>query len=501
MEDFLCSVEDEKMFPNFENGCVSLYPFSKISEDIRFAMSPFLFSHAIPGEIWRRLDPSSQISIPLTETTKLSTTCEKFEFVIENEGASPVKLRFPSVFYMSTFLNALSFNFAFLSTQINHFSLTRFRETCFSTKQKAKPIRKSLASHVHDLYAHQSLLEYLGYPLSGQDKVEELTPLEDSCILKLLESPQDPEALAKLGRSRVDPLYALLLLLILSSDSPFISASQQPHDLPLEHINTAPPLYILDNLCLGGSSNINADYQRLKIQWSTITATQLQHMENMAIIIKHIENAVLTTFVSDHPLTRVVFDVMISLFTLKDDMSTFHHELFDVLVEISQLFHPIDKLVSSNLEDIEHVVFWLFISIVNKTQLATLLERKDPEKILDPCLKLVRMFHPLLFDLLTAAGINNFVFLSNLILSLFTKVLSGPNLWNIWIAALASGDPLQFLQLMLAAALIVSYPEIIDQENVVKAVESAITNVMTTGSIDFLIGISWKLKDAVIRND
>ena len=111
------------------------------------------------------------------------------------------------------------------------------------------------------------------------------------------------------------------------------------------------------------------------------------------------------------------------------------------------------------------------------------------------------MLHPLLFDLLSSAGVNNFEFLAKLVLGLLTPVATGPKLWNIWISALASGDPMEFFQLMMASMLIISYPRIIGRDNIVEAVEKEIKSFIATSSADVLIGITWKLKDAAIRND
>ena len=57
------------------------------------------------------------------------------------------------------------------------------------------------------------------------------------------------------------------------------------------------------------------------------------------------------------------------------------------------------------------------------------------------------------------------------LVSLFSKVMMPPRLFSIWIAALASGDPMDFFQHMMAMAMILIYPEIVDSEQVVCNIE------------------------------
>ena len=493
------------MFTNLQRDNVLLYPLEKVGDDARATMSYFLASHVVPAEIWQQLDKSFEVSVSLTHKTSLEISWEKLEIVFQEKGEASVALRFAGAFYLSTFITALCFNFNLVTTGTKMLSIESIEEA--RARASAKPkFRKSLASHVHDLYAHQSLLEYLGYPLSEQDQVESMVPLAGALIQRLVESPHDPAVLAIVARSRVEPAHALLVLLILTSECSFRAAGErysrpEPVIIDGDPVEIANPVYLIDALTLGGSSNINSDYHRLKLQWSTMTEKQFSHMENMHINLKLLENATLTSFASGHPLTRVVFDVMASTFTLKDELSTYHTELFYILMETVQLFHPIDKLVECELGDIEHVVFWLFIAIITKSKVLSYLERKNPEQVLDHCIKVVRMLHPLLFDLLSRAGVNNFEFLAKLVLGLLTPVTSGPKLWNIWISALASGDPMEFLQLMMASMLIICYPRIIGRDNLVEAVEKEIRSFIATSPADVLIGITWKLKDAAIRND
>ena len=501
----LCREREERVFTNLQRGMVLLYPLEKVGDDVRVMMSYFLASHAVPAELWQQLDKSFEVSVSITHKTSLEVSWEKLEIAFQDKGGASATLRFAGAFYMSTFITALCLNFTLVTTGNKTLAIESIEEA--RSKASAKPkFRKSLASHVHDLYAHQSLLEYLGYPLSEQDQMESMVPLASALILKLIESPQDSAVLGTVARSRVDPAYALLVILILASDCSFRTAADryvrpEPVVIDGDPVEIANPVYLIDALTLGGSSSINSDYHRLKLQWSTMTERQFSHMENMHIILKLLENTTLTSFASGHPLTRVVFDVMASTFTLKDELSTYHTELFYILMETAQLFHPIDKLAECELGDIEHVVFWLFIAIVTKSKVLSYFEHKNPERVLDHCIKVVRMLHPLLFDLLSSAGVNNFEFLAKLVLGLLTPVATGPKLWNIWISALASGDPMEFFQLMMASMLIISYPRIIGRDNIVEAVEKEIKSFIATSSADVLIGITWKLKDAAIRND
>lgn len=487
--------DETQGFVHLTDTMLYFIPLEAVPKDQVRMFSLFLFAHRLPTPLFASVQVDTMMKIQLGGDTIMDVSTDNFSLRFSYHGDETSKgLRFESSFYLTTFLNALSFSFSMVPNQNDSFELCPISDQVL---QKGKrPLRKTLSGCVHDLYAHQSLLEYLGFPLDFGAPVE-ISDLDESILVTLMETPDDEESLSKLMKSRISPVFAPLLISLLLLDREAGNTMSASSLLP-----RAPnSLYVIDNLRINGSTAIARDYESLKLQWETITLAQFSHMQDLQIALKLLENATVATFPTSHPLNKIVFNSMASLFMMHDELQKYSAEIFSILSSLAELFHPLDNVIEGGKCETEHFVFWLFTAMIAKTGATDFLEQKNPEQVLDKCVKTVMMFHPLLYDLLNKAGIQNLVFCTQCVFSLFSKVISGPKLWNIWIAALASGDPMDYFQLMMATVLIMIYPEIVDRGNVVDCIEREVKKLMRSSkSADLLIYNTWKLKVASTRN-
>lgn len=267
-----------------------------------------------------------------------------------------------------------------------------------------------------------------------------------------------------------------------------------------------PPLYIIDDLQIGGSSDIAADYAALKSQWTSITATQWPHMSGLRISFKLLENALTSTYPMNHPLVRVVFDVMASLFVSKDEFEPYVSELFYISTAVAELFLASEQTIDLGFAEGEHVVFWAFFALISRTEVVEFLEQRQPEELLKGALKIIITMHPLLHTRLEKAGADNLKMPANMVFALFAGALPGRKLFPLWAAALASEDPTAFFQHLVAAGLILAFPAIaaLPAETpgpaILETVERELRRFFEENSAEVLIAYTLKLLVASHRN-
>lgn len=508
-------------------GKLQFIPKEIIPENKHVIFSEFLFTHKIPSTLLDVVtDKSKIITIDFKDYYILEPKIENFEFIFINDKDSQINLRFNNSFYMETFFTAISFYHCVELRNETQYEITPLQKPYRITSRSS--LRNSLTNCVHDLYAHQSLLEFLKFPMDPSNKQATLDAFQEEWILNLLEDPTNHEILDKIPRTLVPIEYCPLLLLILLLDGPLYegekntltsptrpkrsnrtSFSNSPTSKLLERIEFTNPkkvesvhqkIYAIDQVSIGGSTEIANDYAALKKQWSTITASQFTHMNSLRISFKLLENALTSTYQNGHPLIQSVFNILASLFIMKDEFETYNSELYYTVIACAELFHAPQQTLDLNFESNEHIIFWIFFALITKTGIVDLLEDRSTEVILKTALHIIITFHPLLYSLLEKAEVQNFRFLASLILSLYTKVLPPKKLYPIWIAALAWGDPMEFFQYMMSASLILLYPNIVDAPNVIETTEKELKKFFDESSPEYLISNTLKLLEAMKRN-
>ncbi|OHT06067.1 hypothetical protein TRFO_05726 [Tritrichomonas foetus] len=505
---------------------IKFYPMSKVPRSQLSIFSHFLFTHRLPECLISHLNNDNKALNDVTVIdTSIFTRClidsSQCQISFLSDEKPTVGLKFVSPFYFLTFLNQISITHILNSESNDCFSISPIK-----VQKTVYTVSKNPLANTDDLNAHKSLLEYLNLTFDATQTI--LTPFDSSILLKLLETPDDMDALTKLSKSLVPSYFAPLLIVILLLDSPLfegennsllnVQINNENHALrissakvPMKRLSGVVPdpaplqsapkkLYGVDEVSLGGSSEICTDYNALKSQWTTITSSQFQHMPNFRISLKLLENVLLATFPSGHPLIKVIFNAMASHFMMRDKFETYVSEFYHTMTAVAQIFHPIEKIIEIDATEMEHFIFWLFTALISRTGTVELIEQRNPAELLQNSFRIVMVFHPLMYDVIDKAGLSSFKFPMTVVYSLYSKVTQGPKLWSIWVAALASGDPMNFFQTMMAMALIVLFPEVAGSNNVIEAVEKHLKLLFEKCPSEVLISNTIKMIDAYSLN-
>ena len=516
------TIEDTK-----NSAIIKFIPKNEIENSKLVLFSHFLFTHRLPKSLLTNIKEKSFISIDLNEYSIIEPDTKNYIFSFISEKGEKKSIKFGNPFYMETFFTQISFHHSIELINETQYQIVAPLHTYRSTSKSN--LRNTLSGCVHDLYAHQSLLEFLGFPMDPTKKEAQLKPFEEDWILTLLENPTNRETLHNLSLSLTPIEYCPLLLLILLLDEPLfdgevntlmqseaspthrprrVSMTGSPSAKLCERIELTqpkiikskfPPIYAIDKVSIGGSTDISSDYAALKLQWSTITESQFLHMNSFRISLKLLENALLATYPSGHPLITAIFDVLASLFVMKDEFSTYISELYYIMTAVAELFHSSDQSLDFGFEQAEHLVFWIFFALITKTETVEFIQNRTTEALMKSTLQILIRIHPLLYTLMEKAGIASFRFPANVIFSLFTKVLPPKKLYPIWIAALSSNDPMDFFQHVMAASLIVIFPNIVDAENVVDQTEKELKKFFEENPAELIVSNTLKLLEATHR--
>lgn len=511
---------------------IFFYPLTEIPENHIQILSNFLFTHRIPDIILSQLDKTKSTIIDAQTYDKcmLSSTDNQIKFISNIEGNKENKeIKFNDTFSFMTFLNQISILYTFNNSFDNIFSIKNIPSVkdSFIINEKSSICS---SDYMDDLNAHESLLEYLNFSTNSPSV---LVPFDTSILIKLLEFPDDEKTLKILSKSSVPPCYAPLLIIILLLDSPLLEDESDsllenaslnedeknksvpkicsssnpalkrfngiiPDPSPLE---AAPKkLFIIDKMSVCGSCDICTDYLALKIQWTTITKGQIEHMPNLRISMKLLEKALFKTYPKNHPLIKVIFNAMTSHFLMRDKFESYISEFFSVMSAVAQLFHPLDKIIEFDATVIEHFVFWLFTSLISKTGIAEIVEQHDPSQLLSKAFHNLMVFHPLMYQLIEHSDLSSFKFPATIVYSLYSNVINGPKLWIIWVSALVSDDPMNFFQTLMAMSLMMIYPNVVGSSNVIESVENNLKLFFEKTSGDVLISNTLKLIDVFDRN-
>lgn len=515
---------------------IFFFPLAQIPEKHIQVLCNFLYTHRIPDFILQDLNKneSMMIDIQILSKCSISPSENQITFFSNNDENKEEKtIKFHGPFYFMTFLNQISITHFFELIQDNIFIIKPISN---SNDNYAIINANSDPNHADDLKAHLSLLEFLNF---SSNSPPILNPFDSSILLKLLESPNDEKSLTILSKSSIPSFYAPLLIVILLLDSPLLenesnslleksysnlSLSDEDNnnqksrkrlsssnfalkrftsiipDLPpLEQV--PKKLFIVDEMSIGGSYDICSDYSALKQQWKTITKGQIRHMPNLRISMKLLEKSLYETYPKGHPLIEVIFNAMTSHFLMRDKFESYISEFFYTMSSISQLFHPIQKVVEFDSTDIEHFVFWLFTSLISRTGIVEIIDQRDPSQLLDKAFRIVMGFHPLMYQLIEQSNLSSFKFAASIVYSLYSNVIKGPKLWSIWVSALVSEDAMNFFQNLMAMALMIIYPSIIESNNIIEAVDTNLKLFFEKTDDDVIISNTLKLINEYNRNE
>lgn len=532
--------EEISGFIHIENELDSLkiffFPLAQIPDKQVQIFCNFLYTHRIPDCILCNLDKnlSTVIDTKIYSKCMISATDNQITFFRDNAESKDGKIiKFDGRFYFMTFLNQVS---------ISHIITCLTNDTFFikpipniDDPYKIKGISLPIGpNHIDDFNAHKSLLEFLNF---STDSPSILIPFDSSILIKLLETPEDEQALTILSKSSVPSFYAPLLIVILLLDSPLLEDESNSlleksysnlslndddnmhksrkrlssSSFALKRFNgiipDLPPmepapkkLFIVDEMSIGGSWDICTDYLALKIQWKTITKGQIRHMPNLRISMKLLERDLFETYQKGHPLIETIFNSMASHFIMRDKFETYISEFYFTMSAIGQLFHPLEKITEFDSSDIEHFVFWLFMSLISRTGIVEIVDQGDPSQLLNKAFRIVMGFHPLMYLLIERSDLSSFKFPASVVYSLYSNIINGPKLWKIWVAALVSEDAMNFFQTLMAMALMIIFPNVVGSTNVVKSVDDNLKMFFEKTEADVLISNTLKLINELSRN-
>ena len=501
------------LFKEKNNQYLLFIPFTSLNENLLISFSHFSFTFYIPTKLLEEIKEKPTFKYNINEYQLCSPNIieNSLKFFKENKEKE-IEFKFYSSFYFVAFLSQLLFFNSLEFLNENNYLIIEKRNQLKKIIINNK--KNILLNNSHDLVAHQSLLDFLGFINENL-----LKSFNDNLILNLINNSNDLNILNELSKSKIPLEYCSILFLILLLNNKennnfkyFKNNINNNNNNFQKKINLGieiekpiieykyKNLYIIDNLFIGGSTNIGLDYESLKLQWNTITNTQFSNMNNLRISFKLLENSLLTSYPLGHPLINVIFNVMASFFVMKDEFESYLSEIFYIITSISELFYSTELSFDINFSEGEHLIFWLFYSLINKTQIINFFHQRNPENILSKTLHIIIMIHPLLYSLLEKEGINNLRFPSNVLFSLFSKVFTPIKLYPIWIMALSNKDPMLFFQYLMATSLILIYPKIIEKINIIEQIEKELKKLFDEENIDILLSNTLKLIEATQRN-
>jgi hypothetical protein len=229
-----------------------------------------------------------------------------------------------------------------------------------------------------------------------------------------------------------------------------------------------------------------------------MTARQLAHWALMRELMLELEAAIKHAFPVGHPLARANFDTMASFFVLREDWRRLSPDLLRILIGVSLLWHPEESIGDEEVPEAHHVIFWMFIALLNKTGILEI--SKHREQIARKCSDDLMLMHPILCTAVQRAGPDSLRRPVQIMCSLYADVLTTEKLWAVWIAALASGNPMGFFHLLMTLALIMIFPQTVGAEDLALAIDGALVKFFEATSTEFMIANVLKLKKSFDRH-
>lgn len=475
--------------------------------------SDFIFSFSFPSALMKQTDQTKHIKISISEYDNWTINGKELFVIMKNNDNKTFKIEFSNSFYFSVFFAQFTQNhicFQSLDAKNNYNISQNLYKKINVQRGNNTFSRKSLLLKVNDLYAHQSLLEFIGLPFEGgKPYISSLVKFDEKLLTQLIDDPYNDEVRGILAKTKTPNQYLILVWLLLLLDKPSNPNEKNKfHEytkkstLVTDEIVHIPPIPqnekmipVIDNLCFGGATDMVDEYNALKLQWSTITVHQYTHMNRFKISMKLLENALLSSFPSSHPIIQIVFNAFASFSMIKDEFTTFNMNYFQILVSVAQMFINPDLIFDIEPNTFEHLIFWSFYSMIKKIGLVQ--EQYNREPLVLITLNLVMQKHPLLYNLLIK---NNKIsevpeslkFLDNYLSSLFAQILHPQKMLQVWVSALASPNPMMFICNFLACSMIMVYPQIVDSENPPEELKKVLNNYLESTDIEILLSNTLK---------
>lgn len=229
------------------------------------------------------------------------------------------------------------------------------------------------------------------------------------------------------------------------------------------------------------------DYLNLREQWSSLTQSQWERsnlireqIEQLSRAINQNKNKLLT--IAGPSIIKVVFNVIMSICHLYNDLHTKHNELIQLIQVFLWMFispneddndnrnslpnehryHSHKKGVIFTSDHLEGFVFWSYIYLLEKCEIRNLLTTpdKDRKTITQPVNDIIHIIHPCLYKLFQIRGLDNFEQLTPLLTMCFSTALTSCNCADVWLAAISTEHPLDFIQCMIVSSLLFNFPNI-----------------------------------------
>lgn len=228
------------------------------------------------------------------------------------------------------------------------------------------------------------------------------------------------------------------------------------------------------------------DYLKLRGQWETFTKSQWdrssrfrEEIEKLSRAINQNKNKLL--MIADSTVIKIVFNVTMSICHLFNTLHSKHSEIIQLIQVFlwmfispnenndkrkshskDQIYHSHRKDVVFTADELEGFIFWSLLYLLERCEIRNLLivPEKDRRLITQPVSDIMNIIHPYLFKLLQIRGASKFEQLTPLLTMCFSTLLTSCNCVDIWLAAISTENPLNFIQSMIVSCLLFNFPNI-----------------------------------------
>lgn len=230
------------------------------------------------------------------------------------------------------------------------------------------------------------------------------------------------------------------------------------------------------------------DYLRLREQWTTITKSQWDRSNRLRNEIEQLSRAINQNknkllMIGGSSIIKVVFNITMSICHLFNALHSKHSELLQLVQVFLSIFISNEDDTNNNsknsstenfrynshrkgvvftADELEGFVFWSLLYLLERCEIRNLLSVPDKEKksITQPVSDIINIIHPCLFKLMQIRGADNFEQLTPLLTMCFSTLLTSCNCVDIWLAAISTENPLNFIQSMIVSCLLFNFPNI-----------------------------------------
>ncbi|OHT11705.1 hypothetical protein TRFO_18765 [Tritrichomonas foetus] len=244
------------------------------------------------------------------------------------------------------------------------------------------------------------------------------------------------------------------------------------------------------------NENRKNEYLALRNQWKSITQSQWRRSKILRDSFNLLNQSIgqnkqkLITVVDDPSIIAVVFNVIMSLCHCYNFLSQKHNEQIHLIrvflfmfvqrtektviktetsnsnsnnnQNVKITYYGYRESLSYSSDDLETILFWSMLFILERGEVRRLLELPEKEKgsITAQVNDTIYIVHPLLYELLLKKGVKTFDRLIPLLTMHFSTLLPSCDCTDIWIAATAAPNFFGFIQFMVVSCFFVNFPNI-----------------------------------------